>query len=145
IMVYHDSEAKEPTWEVPAFNNDGWTSPRCGIWRLCTHPQETTENSVDIGHFSYIHGYEAIEVLSVLLTDGPHLNTRYAITRPAGIFGKTRHGTRAEFEIHVHGLGYSLVEVHISSYGLRTRHVICATPIERELMEMRVAVSIQKI
>lgn len=145
IMVYHDSDGKEPTWKVPAFANDGWTSRRSGIWRLRTHPQESTENSVDIGHFSYIHGYQAVEVLSDLLTEGPHLNTQYAITRPAGIFGKTRQGIRAEFEIHVYGLGYSLVEVYIPSYSLRTRQVICATSVEHELMEMRVAVSIQKI
>jgi nitrite reductase/ring-hydroxylating ferredoxin subunit len=145
IMVYHDNHEIEPTWRVPAFDNDGWTSSRSSIWRLRTHPQESTENSVDIGHFSYIHGYQDVEVLSDLLTDGPHLNTQYAITRPAGIFGKTRQGIRAEFEIHIYGLGYSLVEVYIPSYGLRTRHVICATSVEHELMEMRVAVSIQKI
>jgi nitrite reductase/ring-hydroxylating ferredoxin subunit len=145
LLVYHDSDGKEPTWEVPAFVTEGWTSPRCRIWQLRTHPQESTENSVDIGHFSYIHGYQSVEVLSELVADGPHLNTRYAIKRPAGLFGQTGQGIRAQFEINVYGLGYSLVETNIPSYGLRTRHVVCATPLEYALMEMRVAVSILKI
>jgi nitrite reductase/ring-hydroxylating ferredoxin subunit len=145
LMVYHDSDGKEPIWEVPAFDAEGWTSPRSAIWQLRTHPQESTENSVDIGHFSYIHGYQSVEVLSDLVSSGPHLSTRYAIKRPAGLFGQTGQGVRAQFEINVYGLGYSLVETNIPSYGLRTRHVVCATPLEHELMEMRIAVSIHKI
>lgn len=145
ILLYHDPHGKEPSWEVPAFDAEGWASPRCRTWQLRTHPQESTENSVDIGHFSYIHGYQSVVVLSELVADGPHLNTRYAIKRPAGLFGQTGQGIRAQFEINVYGLGYSLVETNIPSYGLRTRHVVYATPLEYALMEMRVAVSILKI
>ncbi|HKF38876.1 MAG TPA: Rieske 2Fe-2S domain-containing protein [Ktedonobacteraceae bacterium] len=145
LLIYYDGLGKEPAWEIPGYDWKGWTSPRTKLWRLHTHPQETTENSVDIGHFRYIHGYQSIEQLQDLLTEGPHLSTRYAMRRPSGFFGKSRQGVRAEFEIHVYGLGYSFVEVSIPVYGLRTRHLVCATPIEQGLIELRISVSLHKV
>jgi len=145
LLIYYDGLGKEPAWEIPGYDWKGWTDPRTKLWRLHTHPQETTENSVDIGHFRYIHGYQSIEQLQDLLTEGPHLSTRYAMRRPSGFFGKSRQGVRAEFEIHVYGLGYSFVEVSIPVYGLRTRHLVCATPIEQGLIELRISVSLHKV
>ena len=147
LLVYYDHVEGEPTWEVPTCDEEGWTPPRTGVWRLRSHPQETTENSVDIGHFRYVHGYHSIEILSELMTDGPHLWTRYAMRRLAGIFGRgmAEQGIRAEFEIHAYGLGYSLVEVSLPAYHLQTRHLICATPTEPGGIELRVRVSMKQI
>jgi len=50
-----------------------------------------------------------------------------------------------EFTIHVHGLGYSLVEVHIASYDVQTRLLVCATPTVPGWIELRLALSIQEI
>ena len=147
LLVYYDHEGQEPTWEVPARDDEGWTPPHTAMWSLRSHPQETTENSVDIGHFRYVHGYQSIEILSDLMADGPHLSTAYAMHRPAGIFGRgqTAQGVRAEFEINVYGLGYSLVEVSIPAYKLQTRHLVCATPTEPGRIELRVSVSLKQI
>ena len=147
LLVYYDHAGHKPNWEVPACDEEGWTPPRTSVWSLRSHPQETTENSVDIGHFRYVHGYQSIEILSDLMTDGPYLSARYAMKRPAGLFerGKAKQGIRAEFKIHVHGLGYSLVEVSIPAYNLQTRHLVCATPTEPGWIELRVSVSMQRM
>jgi nitrite reductase/ring-hydroxylating ferredoxin subunit len=147
LLVYYDHERDEPDWEVPARDEGGWTAPRTHMWSLRSHPQETTENSVDIGHFRYVHGYQSIEILSDLVADGPHLSTRYAMKRPASFLGrgKAEQGVRAEFEIHVYGLGYSLVEVFIPAFHLQTRHLVCATPTEPGRIELRVSVSLKQI
>lgn len=76
-----------------------------------------------------------------------HLSTRYAMKRPAGFFGrgKAHQGIRAEFEIHVYGLGYSLVEVCIPALHLQTRHLVCATPTEPGWIELRVSVNMKQL
>ena len=147
LLVYYDHEGQEPIWEVPARDEEGWLPPRTAMWSLHSHPQETTENSVDIGHFRYVHSYQSIEILSDLKADGPHLSTAYAMHRPAGLFGRgqAQQGVRAEFEINVYGLGYSLVEVSIPAYHLQTRHLVCATPTEPGKIELRVSVSLKQI
>ena len=147
LLVYYDHEGQKPTWEVSARDEEGWTAPRTAMWSLRSHPQETSENSVDIGHFRYVHGYQSIEIRSDLVADGPHLSTAYAMKRPAGFFGsgKNEQGVQAEFEINVYGLGYSLVEVCIPAFHLQTRHLVCATPTETERIELRVSVSLKRI
>ena len=37
----------EPSWDLPAIDHEGWSAPRTRVWRLPTHPQETSENSVE--------------------------------------------------------------------------------------------------
>ena len=139
ILVYYDGENQLPTWDVPELNVDGWSPLLAETWRLRGHPQETTENSVDIGHFSNIHGYTSVEMLRPLLTQGAYLNIEYAMTRAIGRLGQS---VRAEFEIHIHGLGYSLVEAKVPQFDLRYRLFVLATPIDGEEIHLRIALSL---
>jgi phenylpropionate dioxygenase-like ring-hydroxylating dioxygenase large terminal subunit len=139
ILAYFDGEGQSPGWEVPELNMDGWSPLLEETWKLRGHPQETTENSVDIGHFSQIHRYTAVEVLRPLLTDGPYLNLRYAMTRATS---KITPPVRTEFEIHVHGLGYSLVEVTVPQFDVHYRLFVLATPMDGNEIHLRVALSL---
>ena len=142
ILTYHDGENRAPQWDVPELDTRGWSSLLIKTWRLRGHPQETTENSVDIGHFSAIHGYTAVASLKELLTDGPYLNIKYTMTRPIGLpWGQA---VRAEFEIHAYGLGYSLVEVYTPRFEIRTRLFVLATPTDGEHITLRVALCLQQ-
>lgn len=145
ILVYYDKSGQEPTWNVPGFDHTGWSSLATRSWTLRTHPQETTENSVDIGHLTWVHGYQSLDILTELVTEGPHLSVGYAMRRPAGLFGTSAGGLRAEFEIHVYGLGYSFVETRVPSYGLHSYSMVCATPLDSERIEMRVAMTIEPL
>jgi nitrite reductase/ring-hydroxylating ferredoxin subunit len=138
ILAHHDGDGNAPAWEVPALEMAGWSALLVKEWRLRGHPQETTENSVDLGHFSEIHGYSGVEVLREARTEGPYLTAKYAMVRIAPFI---RRPIRAEFEVHVHGLGYSLVEVHVPAYGARARLFVLPTPVDGEQIVLRVALS----
>jgi hypothetical protein len=60
--------------------------------------------------------------------------------RPAPFAGLVR-GIRSQFDIHVHGLGYSLVEVEIPRFQLQARLFVLPTPLDVERIILRVAVS----
>src|SRR5262245_9975123 len=71
IMVWHDPAGKPPTWEVPLLDTEGWSSFVLDRLSLRGHPQETSENSVDIGHFSIVHGYHDVREIEAARVEGP--------------------------------------------------------------------------
>jgi hypothetical protein len=108
------------------------------------HPQETTENGVDLGHLGIVHGYQDVEVEEPLQIDGPRLRVGYAASRDASTFA--RRGTiRAKFEIQVHGLGCSVVDARVPALGLRSRHFVYATPIDGDRIELRAAMRLGRL
>jgi len=145
LLVWHHVEGAPPEWEVPDLDTDDYHPLISRQWDLTSHPQETTENSVDIGHLAIVHKYDDVEMLSDLNTTGPYLNVRYAMRRGTGLTGQLMGGIRSEFEIHVHGLGYSLVEVKIPRFNIEARLFVLPTPIDVERITLRVAVSARKV
>jgi nitrite reductase/ring-hydroxylating ferredoxin subunit len=141
ILVFHHPDGEAPGWEIPELPVEGWTPFLTDAWTIRGHPQETTENSVDAGHFTEIHGYSAVEELAELETKGPLLTISYAMTRPDGMFGRP---VRAEFEIFAYGLGYSLVQLVVAQYGVRARLFVLATPIEERKINLRVALNLHE-
>jgi len=49
-----------------------------------------------------------------------------------------------EFDVSVHGLGYSLVEVHLPTLGLDARLLVLPIPVEGEQLDLRIAVSVDR-
>lgn len=141
LLLHHTVDGREPEWEVPELDESGWSSTLRRSWRLRGHPQETNENSVDLAHFRALHQYDSVEMVSELRTSGSYLNARYAMTRKGRLFGVGPREVRAEFEVHVHGLGYSLVEASVPAQGVRTRHFIFATPTDPGWIDLRIAMS----
>lgn len=139
LMAFYDPEGRRPEWEIPPLDHAGWLPLKVKEWTLRGHPQETTENSVDLGHFAEIHGYTSVEMIKELVTVGPYLNAKYAMTRAGGLGGRP---VRAIFEIHAHGLGYSLVELQVPSYGVRARLFVLATPLDGTNISLRVATTV---
>ena len=144
VLVWHGAAGEEPSFRVPDIDTEGWEGPRWSQWEMRGHPQETTENSVDSGHLSVVHGYRDITTKRELRLEGPHLSVEYTMNRPA-IPGRPELGLiAAEFFIHVWGLGYSRVEVSAPRFGLRSRHLVFATPIDRERLHMRIGFAHQR-
>jgi nitrite reductase/ring-hydroxylating ferredoxin subunit len=129
LLVYHDPESAAPTWEVPELDRTGWSAPVFRRFELSAHPQVTTENSVDLGHFSSVHGYESVRLLRDAKIDGPYLSTAYMAQRPAPLVGR-RWLFDFEFETHIHGLGYSQVDVRVRGFEIRARLWVLPTPAE---------------
>ena len=128
MLGWHDPDGQPPSFEVPALEMAGWTPFHRHRFSLRGHPQETSENSVDLGHLSVVHGYRRVETVRAARADGAYLNARYRMARPVGV-GPLRALVGYEFEAHLHGLGYSFVEVS-TELGMDFRLLVLSTPTE---------------
>lgn len=142
LLVYHDDAETAPSWEVPALDTGDWSPPRWRQYVLRDHPQETTENSVDFGHFTHVHGYRNPRMLRDAVTDGPYLSTAFAAEHPLPLL--RRRTLAFEFETQIFGLGYSLVNARVPRFGLEARLWVLPTPIDDERLTLRLAVSIRR-
>lgn len=145
VFVHYDERDEPPGFDLPTFDSDDWTPLETHAFRLRGHPQDTTENSVDLGHLAIVHGYENVEQRSELLTEGPYLKVSYGMRRPFRVLGRRFHHVDAEFTIHVHGLGFSFVEVEVKKVGLEMRHIVLACPVGPQELELRIAVSLKRL
>jgi hypothetical protein len=90
-----------------------------------------------------VHGYRSVRLLREVIVDGPYLSTAYVATRPAVMrLGRwpATHFT-FEFETHIHGLGYSLVDVHVRGFGIRGRMWVLPAPIDAQRISLHLAAS----
>ena len=138
LLAWHGPEP--PAWSVPDLDADGWTAVSCRHYVLRDHPQETTENSVDLGHFAIVHGYRNVRMVRDLVVDGPYLNTAYALEQPLPF---SRWALAFEFETHIFGLGYSLVNVRLPRLDIDARLWVLPTPIDEERLTLRLAASVR--
>ncbi|NUP07226.1 MAG: Rieske 2Fe-2S domain-containing protein [Polyangiaceae bacterium] len=145
VLVYFDPDGLAPTFEIPELDPTGFSPLRHKSYRFRGHPQDTTENSVDFGHLSIVHGYEQVKMRSELETRGAYLTAKYSMHRPVGLLGAGFGGVDAEFHVHVHGLGYSFVEVLVPKLGFETRNFVYATPVGEMDLELRIAISIRHL
>ena len=140
LLLYHDAADRKPAWRVPDREWEDWSPLLARTFRLRSHPQETSENSVDLGHLTVVHGYNRVTPLAEPFVDGPYLRTCYAIERPSGPI----RSLQVEFTAHVHGLGYSLVEVTVKKLGIQTRQLVLPTPVDGEFIDLRIGLSLKK-
>jgi hypothetical protein len=120
----------------------GWSPLVHTAFRLHDHPQETTENSVDLGHFAFVHHYEDVRSLRDLQTAGPYLSTVYAVRRRIPFISSLVRSARIgfEFETQIYGLGYSLVNVRFPSLPVNARLWVLPTPANQDYLILRFAV-----
>jgi len=146
VFVWHGSAGEPPSFTIPHRDDDadGFFPMLDRVYEMRGHPQETNENSVDIGHFGHVHGYRNVRVVKDVELDGAALTAKYAMERPL-VPDHPRFGlVYAEFEIHVHGLGYSMVDVHVPQHGFHSRHFVFATPTVPERVRLRCGFSVKK-
>lgn len=143
LVVYHGRDGQEPQWEVPALDCTQWSPLVHRRFVLRAHPQETTENSVDLGHFSTVHGYRCVRMLRDVLIDGPYLSTAFAAQRRAPAVGwlSDRFCLDFDFNTHIFGLGYSQVDVHVKDFEIRARLWVLPTPIDARHVALCLAAS----
>jgi nitrite reductase/ring-hydroxylating ferredoxin subunit len=140
VLAYYDPDHALPNWEIPAVDSTGWSAPVYRRFALSAHPQVTAENSVDIGHFSIVHGYSDVRMLREVRIDGAYLSTAYTARRAAPLLGRW-WPLDFEFETHIHGLGYSRVDVWVRELDLRARLWVLPRPIGDGRMALYLAAS----
>ncbi|MBL4586642.1 MAG: Rieske 2Fe-2S domain-containing protein [Flavobacteriales bacterium] len=144
ISVYYDSNGDKPEWELPTMNMDGWTSYLTKEYELKSHPQETTENIVDIGHFSWIHGYSKVTEESETTSEGPVLRVNYGFSRNGKELGR-KGDIRVHFHATAYGLGYSYVDTDITELGIKTKSFVLPTPTKDGKIKLLLAMAVKEI
>jgi nitrite reductase/ring-hydroxylating ferredoxin subunit len=145
VLIWFQPRGREPSWRPPQPDMEGWSPFRLHRWTLRGHPQETTENSVDLGHFGVVHGYRNVQERAPARTSGPHLFTQYAFERNAiAVLGR-EVTTREVIDVHVWGLGYSIVAVTDMSFGLELRLLVLPTPLDAETIDLRIGLSVRDL
>ena len=129
ILVWYDEHGREPDWSVPPLDDAGYTGIAWRRFQFRGHPQETTENSVDFGHFLHTHGFPAASNANDLRIEGPVLRAHYGIRRA---FHRRVPGLALsiEFDVTARGLGYSQVDAFVREGGVDLR--LFVLPIPRE-------------
>jgi nitrite reductase/ring-hydroxylating ferredoxin subunit len=144
LLVYHHVDGEPPQWEVPPVDTGGWTPLIYKSFTLNDHPQETTENSVDLGHFAYVHQYRQPRTLKEFEATGAFLSTGYAVRRALRLFGLEVGEYDFSFETQIHGLGYSLVNVSVPLFRVTARLWVLPTSIDADRLTLRLALRMKK-
>ena len=147
VFAWHGFGGRTPRWELPAPEGGAsdWGEPAYWSVRFPGHPQETTENSVDLAHLRYVHGYDAVSGVGPVEVDGARLRSSFDFKRAQRIAGIGVFAWDVSAVTHVHGLGYSLVEVREHSIGMDTRLWVLATPVDGEFVELTLVSRIRRM
>ena len=127
-------------WQLPDVprTDDDWTDLQIRTVRFAGHPQETSENSVDIAHLSFVHGYHNVTNKTPVLIDGPRLESRFGFSTTRKIAKVAKLTMDVSAIAHVIGLGYSFVEFQEHSIGIDARLWVLATPVDGTLIDLSI-------
>jgi nitrite reductase/ring-hydroxylating ferredoxin subunit len=141
VLVWYDAAGRAPFWDVPALELEGWTNLRFRRFTIPTHPQETTENSVDFGHFTQIHGFTDGQITEAVKVEGELLTTSYRAMRGIPTPNHSWMQLPVDYDVIVRGLGYSQVNVRIDPLRIRFRTFVLPIPIDDENLDLTLAVA----
>jgi nitrite reductase/ring-hydroxylating ferredoxin subunit len=145
VFVYYDAGGGVATWEPPMLEQDTWRPLIHATFDLHDHPQETVENSVDLGHFGIVHGYTNMTQRDPLQIDGHHFHIGYAAERPLPLLPRVALRMQFLFEIDIYGLGCSIVTITVERFGLKARLFVLATPTTSERITLSLALSLHEV
>ena len=138
VFAWWGIDGRPPQWDLPEEPEapGEWSGMEIRTLRFSGHPQETTENSVDLAHLRYVHGYDNVEAVGTATVHGAHLESRFNFRRRSRFagFGDAHYDVSAI--THVHGLGYSFVDIREHTIGMDTRLWVLATPVDDTLIEL---------
>ena len=138
IFAWWGVGGRGPQWGLPAEEPDqtGWCGTRVQTIRLPGHPQDTTENSVDLAHLRYVHGYGNVKRVGKLLVEGHYLESRFDFRSTRRLAKVGRFTLDVSANTQIYGLGYSYVEIREKSIGVDMRLWILATPVDGKLIDL---------
>ena len=132
IFAWWGIGGRGPQWSLPEDppQGPGWTGLRIRTIRFLGHPQETTENSVDLAHLRYVHGYDSVTRVGRFEVDGARLESNFDFERKRQIAGLATLTFDVSAKTTIFGLGYSFVEIREKSVGMDSRLWVLATPVD---------------
>ena len=130
-------EGRPPQWSLPEEPAGAdWCGLRFRRLRFAGHPQETSENAVDMAHLRYVHGYDNVGRVGAVTVDGAYLLSSFDFRRTRRIAGLAELTLDVSVTTHVVGLGYSFVEFRERSIGMDGRLWVLATPVDGTLVDL---------
>ena len=147
IFAWWGREERAPQWSLPvdSLDQDGWSSLEIRAVRFAGHPQETTENAVDLAHLRYVHGFDNVKRFEPLSIEGPYLWSHYDFTSTRKIAKIATLILDLSTRIHVYGLGYSFVDIAEKSIGMSMRLWILATPVDGTLVDVTIVSQVREM
>ena len=147
VFAWGGSGGRPPQWNLPLPPPGGsdWSDMEFWSVRFAGHPQETTENSVDLGHLRHVHGYDAVNRVGSVSIEGAWLKSCFDFRRTQTIAGIELFTYDVSALTHVHGLGYSFVEVREHAIGMETRLWVLATPIDGRIVELTLVSQVRNL
>ena len=147
IFAWWGIDGRPPQWELHPDRpeHEGWSSPAITSLRFPGHPQETTENSVDLAHFRYVHGYGNFDRVGRISVDGARLESRFDFRTVRKVAGINAFTMDLSAVTHIYGLGYSFVQIREHSIGVDLRLWVLATPVDGELIDLTLVSQVREI
>ena len=147
IFAWWGIEGREPQWSLPedSLEQHDWTDARITTVRFPGHPQETTENSVDVGHLRYVHGYGNVKRVGRVTADGPRLDSDFDFRSSRSIAKIATVNFDISAKTRIYGLGYSFVEIRENTIGMDLRLWVLATPVDGTLIDLSLVSQVKEI
>lgn len=146
VFAWWGIDGRPSQWSLPEDKElEGkWSELSFRTLRFPGHPQETTENSVDLAHLRYVHGYDSVYRIEPLIIDGTFLKSSFHFVRVQNIAGiEIKFDVNAKARIY--GLGYSNVMIHEKSIDMHINFYVLATPIDGNEIDMVLASQVKQI
>ena len=147
IFAWWGVGGRPPQWSLHPDRPDQarWSAPEIRTLRFPGHPQETTENSVDMAHFRYVHGYGSVGRIGRISVDGPRLESDFDFKRTQRIAKIASLTFDLSARTQVFGLGYSYVDIREHSIGIDMRMWVLATPVDGSLIDLSLVSQVKEI
>ena len=138
IFAWYGIRGRPPQWYLPddGRDQDGWSDFKITSIRFPGHPQEATENSVDLAHLRYVHGYDSVSRVAPMSVNGPGLESDFDFKRVRKIANVATLTLDISARTRICGLGYSYVEIREHSIGMDLRLWVLATPVDGVLIDL---------
>ena len=141
VFAWWGLDGRQAGWHLPAEYEagPGWSGIEMRHFHFAGHPQEIAENAVDLAHFSFVHGYGNVHRPEPLLIEGHYLRSAIDFKARMTIAGPLGMAYDVSTVSHVHGVGYSCVEMDERSTGLLARLWVFSTPVDGDRVHVALA------
>ena len=147
VFAWWGIGGRPPQWTLPAESVEqaGWSNIRVRTMRFPGHPQDTTENSVDLAHLRYVYGYDSVNRIGRILVDGPYLESNFDFRSVRKVAKIATFTMDISANTRIFGLGYSFVNIREHSIGMDMRLWVLATPVDGTLIDLSLASQVKEI
>ena len=147
VFAWWGIDGRPAQWNLHADPPVGpeWSELEFRSVRFAGHPQETTENSVDLAHLRYVHGYASVSRVGPVSVDGAFLKSCFDFRRSQRVAGIVDIVFDVSAITEIYGLGYSFVNIREHSIGMDSRLWVLATPVDGTLIEVTLVGQVREI